>query len=152
MTSESVGRREFLARLAVLPIASGIAVAQQAPRPTMTVYKSPTCTCCSKWVAHVRKAGFTVVTKDLDDLDAIKKDLGVPGALGSCHTGVVGAYVIEGHVPADLIDKLLAEKPRARGLTIPGMPASAPGMDVPGQPYAVLLFTAEGKTSVYARR
>lgn len=118
----------------------------------MTVYKSPTCGCCKDWVKHVEKAGFKVTVKDLADVAPIKKDLGLPLALASCHTAVVGAYLIEGHVPADLIDKMLAEKPTARGLAIPGMPPSAPGMDIPGTKYDVLLFTADGKTKVYASR
>jgi len=123
-------------------------------RPPMTVYKSPSCGCCKNWVAHVQKAGFTVTIKDVADVDPVKRDLGVPAALASCHTAVLGAYVIEGHVPADVIDRLLAEKPAGRGLAVPGMPQSAPGMDVPGSKdhYDILLFTAAGKTSVYAKR
>lgn len=120
----------------------------------MTVYKSASCGCCKKWVEHVEKAGFRVTVKDVPDanLGSIKADLGLPAALASCHTAVVGAYLVEGHVPADLIDKLLAEKPAVRGLTIPGMPASAPGMDIPGTKYDVLAFTVDGKTRVYASR
>lgn len=118
----------------------------------MTVYKSPSCGCCKKWIEHIEKAGFKVTVKDIPDVTPYKKDLGVPAALASCHTGVIGAYLIEGHVPADLIDKLLAEKPAGRGLAIPGMPQSAPGMDIPGQKYDVLLFTTDGKTKVFASR
>jgi hypothetical protein len=145
-------RREFLMRIAVTPIVT--AMPARRARPPMTVYKSPTCGCCEKWVEYVEKAGFKVTVKHLPDsgMSAIKKDLGVPAALASCHTAVIGAYLIEGHVPADLIDRILAEKPAGRGLTIPGMPASAPGMDLPGTRYDVLLFTSDGKTKVYASR
>jgi hypothetical protein len=148
-TSPKMTRRDALARLLAIPV---FAASAHTDRPPITVYKSATCGCCTKWVDYVRKAGFAVTTRDTEDMDRIKRDLGVPSNLASCHTAVVGRYVIEGHVPADLIDKLLAEKPTARGLTIPGMPASAPGMDIPGEPYQVLLFTSAGKTTVYARR
>ena len=151
MSIANVSRREFLVRLAVAPIVTALPLPKRA-RPPMTVYKTPTCGCCKDWVKHVEKAGFKVTSKDLADVNPIKKDLGLPLALASCHTTVVGAYLIEGHVPADLIDKLLAEKPKARGLTIPGMPQSAPGMDIPGQKYDVLLFTTDGKTKIYASR
>jgi hypothetical protein len=152
-----IDRRDFLARFmalpAALPIVTAVAASrQQSARLPMTVYKSPSCTCCGKWVAHVEKAGYKVTVKDMESVDPIKRDMGVPAALASCHTAVVGKYVIEGHVPADLIDKLFAEKSTARGLTIPGMPQSAPGMDIPGQKYEVLSFTSDGKTKVYATR
>jgi hypothetical protein len=149
-------RRGFLTRFAMLPIVTGLELStrRKAPRPPMTVYKSPTCGCCKKWIEHVEKAGFRVTVKDLPDVSGIKRDMGVPAALASCHTALVGAYVIEGHVPADLIDKLLADKPVARGLAVPGMPGSSPGMDVPGsnEHFDVMLFTAEGKSRVYAKR
>ena len=150
----TLNRREFLAGIAVLPIVTAISAhpKSKAPRPPMTVYKAPSCDCCRKWVTHVEKAGFKVTVKDMDNVDPIKRDVGVPAALASCHTAVVGKYIIEGHVPSDLIDKLLADQPAARGLTIPGMPQSAPGMDIPGQKYTVLLFTADGKTKQYATR
>lgn len=122
----------------------------------MTVYKSPTCGCCAKWVDHVKDAGYKVTVKDVKDPDlaALKKDLGVPTALTSCHTAVVGAYLVEGHVPADLIDKMLAEKATGRGLAVPGMPAGSPGMEMGAQTdrYDVLLFTTDGKTKVFAKR
>lgn len=150
----SLDRREFLARFAALPIVTAIAIGVKpgAPKATITVYKSATCDCCKKWIAYVEKAGYKVVAHDVDDMDKIKRDLGVPATLGSCHTGVVGAYIIEGHVPADLIDKLLADKPAARGLAVPGMPASSPGMDMPGGKFDVLLFMQDGSRRVYARR
>lgn len=141
---------------------------QQAPRqpqarrqavatkyPEMTVYKSPTCGCCKAWVDHVRKAGFTVRTRDTDDLAPIKQSMGTAGALESCHTAVVGGYVVEGHVPADLIAKMLREKPSIAGLAVPGMPMGSPGMEVPDgtkDAYEVIAFDRKGKKSVYARR
>src|SRR3954462_12456788 len=121
----------------------------------ITVYKTPTCGCCKAWVEHLRKNGFAPTTHDLNDLSETKDTLGVPDALRSCHTGVIGRYVIEGHVPADLIRKVTTEKPaNILGLAVPGMPASSPGMDVPGRkdPYEVFAFTRDGKRTVYAKR
>ena len=124
-----------------------------APVP-MTVYKDPNCGCCELWVAHVKQAGFAVTVRDTSDMATVKASMGVPDALGSCHTARVGSYTIEGHVPADLIRKLLAEKPVARGLAVPGMPMGSPGMEQGGQKdrYDVLLFDKAGKTKVYASR
>jgi hypothetical protein len=154
MGASRTTRRQFLAQFAAVPIVTGLGVnaRSKAPRPPMTVYKTPTCSCCKKWVEHVEKAGFKVTVRDMADVSSVRRDVGVPARLASCHTAIVGAYVIEGHVPADLIDKLLADKTPGKGLTIPGMPQSAPGMDFPGEPYEVLLFTTDGKTRVYARR
>src|SRR5881628_3724125 len=125
--------------------------AAPAPNPVITVYKSPTCGCCKKWVEHVRAAGFVVAVRDTADLDAIAARHGVPKNLTACHTAVVQGYVIEGHVPADLITRLLKERPRVAGLAVPGMPANSPGMDQPSSaPYEVLTFDRAGATSVYA--
>jgi hypothetical protein len=119
----------------------------------MTVYKSPTCGCCSAWIEHVEKAGFRCTERDLADLTEVKASFGVPRALESCHTAQIGGYLVEGHVPADLIEKMLREKPTARGLAVPGMPIGSPGMEG-GTPerYQVLLFDRAGKTRVYATR
>ena len=132
--------------------ASQQAAAGQAP--TMTVFKSPTCGCCKDWVAHVRKHGFKVVTKDIADVSPTKKAHGVPESLHSCHTALVGGYVIEGHVPADLVQKLLRERPKGvSGLAVPGMPMGSPGMEGPiKQKYDVLTFDKSGRTTVYAKR
>lgn len=120
--------------------------------PTVQVFKSPTCGCCEKWVEHMKANGFAVVTHDTEDVAAHKRRLGVPLAMGSCHTAEVGGYLIEGHVPAADVKRLLAEKPRARGLLSPGMPASAPGMDDPRKiPYEVLLVGSDGSTSSFSR-
>ncbi|SFK92629.1 DUF411 domain-containing protein [Lysobacter sp. cf310] len=125
-----------------------------ASRPKMVVHKSATCGCCSVWVDHVRAAGFEVEVRDREDLSAIKQALGVPYAKGSCHTAEVGGYFVEGHVPAADIQRLLAERPQARGLTVPGMPAGSPGMEMPDgrkQAYTVELVAGDGTTTAYAR-
>lgn len=117
----------------------------------VTVYKSPSCGCCGKWVEHLRAAGFKVGTVDSADVGLQRKRLGMPDSYASCHTAQVGDYVIEGHVPAADIQRLLARKPRALGLAVPGMPASAPGMDSPSaQPYRTLLVGKDGVSRVYA--
>lgn len=127
--------------------------APSSAAPTVTVYKSASCGCCGKWVAHLRAAGFAVVAHDTEDLPSVRANMGVPFRLGSCHTARVGNYVIEGHVPADLIRKLLAEHPALAGLAVPGMVTGSPGMEGPGaQPYDVIAWDREGKTTVYARR
>jgi hypothetical protein len=106
-------------------------------------------------VGHLRTSGFAVNDTPVSDMDSIKRRHGVPQKLSSCHTATVDGYVLEGHVPADLIDRLLSERPRVTGLTVPGMPAGSPGMEVPGQPaqrYEVLTFDAKGETRVFAVR
>jgi hypothetical protein len=139
---------------AVLLAATALVRAPAAPAgPTVTVYKSPTCGCCGKWIAHLQAAGFTVVAHDTDDVSGMRNSLGVPFRLASCHTARVGNYVIEGHVPADLITKILTEHPAIAGLAVPGMVTGSPGMEGPGaQPYDVVAWDRAGKTSVYAHR
>jgi len=122
-----------------------------AAKPHLLVYKSPTCGCCAKWVEHVNAAGFTSETTNLPDVSPIKTKHGVPAQLASCHTSLVGGYVIEGHVPAEDIRRLLRERPAIAGLAAPGMPAGSPGMDVPNSPpYQVLSFDKQGRTKVFA--
>ena len=119
----------------------------------ITVYKSPTCQCCELWLRHMRRAGFEVTERNVADIGSVKKEQGVPSQLSSCHTSVAGGYVIEGHVPADLIERLIEEQPAVAGLAVPGMPAGSPGMESGRrQPYDVLTFTRGGETAVYARR
>ncbi len=139
----------LLARLAA---AAPQPAAAQIPR-AMTVFKSPTCGCCKLWVDHVEKAGFKCTIRDFNDLNEVKKSFGIPSRLESCHTAQVGSYLVEGHVPADLIEKMLREKPDARGIAVPGMPIGSPGMEG-GTPqrYQVLLFDKAGATRVYANR
>lgn len=123
-----------------------------APVP-ITVYKSPTCGCCAKWIDHVQAHGFQVSAHDLDDLSEVKATFGVPAELESCHTATVGKYVVEGHVPADLIQKMLKEKPDIVGLAAPGMPMGSPGMEGGRKdPYDVIAFDRKGGRSVYAKR
>jgi len=148
-----VSRRQFLVRGAAVGL--GLAVFPKlvhASLPSVAVYKSPTCGCCHSWVEHLEANGFDVVAHDMDDLTPIKARYHITGRLQSCHTALVGGYVIEGHVPAGDIKKLLADRPKVVGLTAPGMPASAPGMDgKPFQPYDVLSFNDNGETSLFAR-
>ena len=121
--------------------------------PTLTVYKSPTCGCCAMWAEHMEAAGFTVETRDRDDMAAVKDSLGLPSDLASCHTGVVGGYVVEGHVPAEQVARLLQERPDALGLAVPGMPIGSPGMEMGDRrdPYDVLVVAASGEAGVYHR-
>jgi hypothetical protein len=117
------------------------------------VYKSPTCGCCKSWVEHLQKNGFAVESVNMPDLSAVKTKYGVKQQLQSCHTAIVGNYVVEGHVPADVIKKLLTERPKVAGLAVPGMPMGSPGMEGAfSQRYDVLTFDKDGKTTVYARR
>ncbi len=158
----AASRRAFLRTTALTlggvlfarPVLAESATESTAAPVPMTVYKDPNCGCCELWVAHVKQAGFAVTVRDTSDMATVKASMGVPDALGSCHTARVGSYTIEGHVPADLIRKLLAEKPVARGLAVPGMPMGSPGMEQGGQKdrYDVLLFDKAGKTKVYASR
>ena len=141
------------AAFAALRMLPGVAGA--SPGGDVTVYKSPTCGCCAEWVTHLRRHGFRVKTEDRSDLQPIKARHGVPAELQSCHTALIGGYVVEGHVPADLIERLLRERPKVAGLAVPGMPVGSPGMEVPGVPadrYRVLTFDRSGKTEVYATR
>ena len=120
-------------------------------KPTITVYKDPSCGCCKNWILYLTRHGYTVVAKDTPDMPGLKRMLGVPAGLTACHTGVVNGYLIEGHVSAEDIDRLLAQKPKIAGLAVPGMPASSPGMDGPRtKGYQVLAFDKNGKTTVFA--
>ena len=123
-----------------------------APKvPTITVYKDPSCGCCKSWIAHLVKYGYRVDAKDTPAMAEVKRTLGVPAALTACHTAVVNGYLIEGHVPAADIARLLKEKPKVAGLAVPGMPTGAPGMEGPRQEhYKVLSFDKSGKTRIFA--
>lgn len=153
---ESVSRRKALVQMAAVAAAvvvwPRLGVAQSRKTP-IVVYKDPNCGCCHKWVEHLEASGFAPSVTDTSKMAEIKTRYKVAADLQSCHTSMVGGYVIEGHVPAADIRKLLTEKPKGiLGLTIPGMPASAPGMDmVPFQPYTVLTFDQAGKTAVYVQ-
>ena len=122
------------------------------PTETVTVYRSPTCGCCTKWVDHMQEAGFEVELHEVSDVTAIKRMNGLPARLASCHTALVGGYLVEGHVPAADVKRLLAEKPKIAGLAVPEMPIGSPGMEMPGvkaKPYDVLAFDSDGRTEVF---
>lgn len=132
---------------------SGLA---QAELPAIDVWKSPTCGCCKDWVAHLEQNGFSVKVHEMPDTSPKRAELGMPEALGSCHSAKVGPYAIEGHVPASEIKRLLKEKPKALGLAVPGMPLGSPGMDGPAyrgikHDYAVLLVDQKGGHRTYRR-
>lgn len=151
----AIKRRNLLAggiAAAALGAAGWLLIPGAAADPDVVVYKSPSCGCCGNWVKHLTANGFTVAVKERDDLTPIKVRLGVPEPLESCHTAEVGGYVVEGHVPAADIRRLLAERPKARGLAVPGMPAGSPGMEDGGrhEAFQVILFGDQGY-SVYAR-
>lgn len=132
-------------------VATLLSTAALADGSRVTVYKNPTCGCCAQWIDHLRQNGFDVEAVDLDDLRIIKSMSGIRPEQASCHTAQVDGYVIEGHVPADDVRRLLAERPDARGLAVPGMPMGSPGMDSPNpEHYEVLLIGKDGSTQVFA--
>lgn len=147
-----MNRRCFFKSAAALAALSALPAFAAPAGPEVQVFKSPTCGCCGSWVEHMRAAGFAVKVTEVDDTTAARKRLGLPERYGSCHTATVGGYVLEGHVPAADVKRLLASKPKAIGLAVPGMPPSAPGMDVAGRkdPYQVLLVDASGQSRVFA--
>lgn len=123
-------------------------------KPAVVVYKSPTCGCCSKWIEHMKASGFDVKSTDIDDVTSIKKQYGVPLEDQSCHTALVEGYVLEGHVPASAVKKMLKDKPKVVGLAVPGMPVGSPGMEVPSgqvESYNVVAFDKAGKSTVYEK-
>lgn len=141
------------ALLGALLFAATVSTVLAAPdQLTVDVYKSPTCGCCSKWVDHLKANGFKVRSHDTHDVVAHKARLGVPYGYGSCHTAEVGGYLVEGHVPAKEIKRLLKEKQRARGLVVPAMPIGSPGMEEGSRkdPYEVFLVNRDGSTQTYA--
>lgn len=136
--------------LLIALLAAGSAWAQSAT--PLEVFKSPFCGCCEKWVEHMKRNGFTVKVRDVHDVPAARKQLGMPDRFGSCHSAKLGAYVIEGHVPAADIRRLLKEKPKAIGLAAPGMPQGSPGMESStAAPYQTLLVLTDGSTRIFAR-
>lgn len=140
-------RRATLLGIAGAPFAAALAVANET-LPTIVVTKDPSCGCCGNWVEHVRASGFRAEVIDSAQMGRVKARLGVPQALASCHTAEVGGYVIEGHVPASAIRRILRERPEAVGLAVPGMPVGSPGMEVEGSPaeaYEVILFGSAGQ-------
>lgn len=146
----AITRRLLLAGIAT---AGAVRPLAAQARPSMVIHKDPNCGCCTAWDRHVRLAGFDTRVIETADMDAVKTRLKVPPRLASCHTAAIDGYVIEGHVPAAMILRLLAERPAATGLVVAGMPIGSPGMAVPGEPaetYDVVLFGPQGER-VYAR-
>ncbi len=146
----------FSAVAVLLLVAAGFFVVRATDAqdlPAITVYKSPTCGCCAKWVDHLEENGFEVKSIDTPDVNITKKQYGVPGELSSCHTALVDGYVVEGHVPADVVKKMLEEKPEIVGVAVPGMPMGSPGMEGDRvDNYDVIAFQKDGTRSVYASR
>lgn len=147
-TSQLLDRRRFLALMGAGVLGGYLSPVLAATLPRAVVFRNPTCGCCHKWVAHLEANGFVTSVRDTTAMQAVKARLGVPENLAACHTAEIGGYVIEGHVPADAIHRLLAEKPKAAGLAVPGMPIGSPGMEGPDpQVYDVILFGPDGQRS-----
>jgi len=148
----TIARRSALQGLAALAWIAGARFGFAAEASPIVVSKDPSCGCCTGWVEHLRKEGFSVEVRDVPDVNRVRARLGVPADLAGCHTAQVAGYVIEGHVPAAALRRFLGEKPNARGLAVPGMPVGSPGMEVPNVPpeeYEVVLFGSQRR--VYAR-
>jgi hypothetical protein len=145
-------RRYFLTTSGALAAIVALPTLAIQPSTVIQVFKSATCGCCGKWANNMRAAGFTMQVTDVADTGAARKRLGMADRFASCHTATVGGYAIEGHVPAAEVKRLLDMKAKAIGLAVPGMPPSAPGMDVRGRadPYQVLLIDVSGQSSVFA--
>jgi hypothetical protein len=147
-----LNRRQVFAIFSIIAAAALRPLAQKGP--SIQVYKDPTCGCCAIWVEHLRKAGFTATVNDVGDMNAVKAKYGVPQRARSCHTAFVDGYVIEGHVPAADVQRLLRRRPAVVGLAVPGMPIGSPGMEVPGmrpQAFDVLAFDKAGQTTVFGQ-
>ena len=145
-------RRNLLSAAAAAVAAASFPVLAANKLPQVEVFKNPDCGCCGAWVDHLKAAGFSVNVHETPDTAAVRKRHGIPDQFGSCHTGVVAGYALEGHVPAEDIKRLLAQKPAAAGLSVPGMPVGSPGMEVGSRkdPYQVLLIDKAGRSSVFA--
>jgi hypothetical protein len=163
MSPSNVSRRtalRTLGALAVAPLATPLAaalipVAQAQALPAVEVFKTPSCGCCGDWIKHLEANGFKVTAVNVPDLAPMRAKLGMPVKFGSCQTARVGGYLVEGHVPAQDVKRLLREKPKAVGISVPGMPIGSPGMDGPiykamQQPYDVLLVQVDGSSRVFA--
>jgi len=147
-----MNRRRFLNNAAMLVAAVALPTFAAARSPEVQVFKSPYCGCCGAWVDHMRAAGFAVNVTEVADTTAARKRLGVPDRFGSCHTATVEGYVLEGHVPAPEVRRLLSTRPKAVGLAVPSMPPGSPGMEAGARkdPYQVLLVDASGGATVFA--
>lgn len=145
-------RRHFLTAVAAAAASASIPVLAATSLPQVEVYKNSDCGCCGAWVDHLKAAGFQVKVHETPDTSAIRKRHGIPDEFGSCHTGVVAGYALEGHVPAEDVKRLLARKPAAAGLSVPGMPVGSPGMEMGSRKdaFQVLLIDKAGRSSVFA--
>jgi hypothetical protein len=146
--------RSLAVAVSLVALAAATAASQAKPTAVpIQVFKTPTCGCCAKWVDHMKAAGFAPEVQDLPNLSVVKSNAGVPANLQSCHTALVGGYVVEGHVPAETVKRLLKEKPRVAGIAVPGMPIGSPGMEQGDRrdAYEVLTFTRDGRTTVYEK-
>jgi hypothetical protein len=149
--------QKVVRRSATVAIVAGLAMAHPRGQGTGTavdvqVYKQPGCGCCELWAQHMRKAGFKVTVAEAQDVDAMKRQHGIPINLRSCHTSLIGGYKVEGHVPVDVVKRLLNEKPAVSGIAVPGMPIGSPGMEAGSrvEPYNVYSFDAQGRQPVFA--
>ena len=147
LAASLVGAATLVARRA----SAAMPLRTDVTRPPVTVYKDASCGCCKKWIEHMQASGFTVDAHDSADMDAVKDHYGVPSGVRSCHTALVGNYVVEGHVPAADVDRMLKEQPKAAGLSVPGMVMGSPGMEGSmSRPYTVLAFQKTGATTTFA--
>lgn len=145
-------RRLFLGRAGALGVFAALPSLAVVPAREVQVFKSPYCGCCGAWVEHMRAAGFAVRVVEVHSATIERKRLGMPDRFGSCHTATIDGYVLEGHVPATEVKRLLATKPKAIGLAVPSMPPGSPGMEMGARkdPYQVLLIDVSGQARVYA--
>ena len=153
MNPANLNRRLFLGGGGLIGL-SGTACTQTRPSRNLTVFKTPTCACCDAWIGHMREAGFSTTITVLPSLQSVRSSRGMPDALASCHTGLIDGYLVEGHVPAADVVRLLAERPTAVGIAVPAMPLGSHGMETPqGQkePYDTLLVLRSGATRVFNR-
>lgn len=153
MKPTSLNRRLLLGAAVSIGL-TGTACAQSTRSRDLTVFKTPTCACCDGWIAHMREAGFSTTITVLPSLQSVRSSRGMPDGLASCHTGLIDGYLVEGHVPAQDVVRLLAERPTAVGLAVPAMPLGSPGMETPQghkEPYDTLLVLQSGATRVFAR-
>jgi hypothetical protein len=148
--------RTLILCVAGVVVLGAASAGQQKAKPIpISVYKSPSCGCCVQWIDYMRKNGFDPKVQDVENIGALKLKLGVRAEFSSCHTSEIGGYVVEGHVPVEVVQRLLKERPKIAGIAVPNMPAGSPGMEVPDgrkDPYNILAFTSDGKTTVYDRR
>jgi hypothetical protein len=144
-----------VAVLGMVLLLAGMVPRAQVSAPEVVVYKTATCGCCTHWVDHMRANGFSIASHDVTDINRVKSEHGVPSEAASCHTAVVDGYVVEGHVPADAVQRLLRERPSVSGIAVPGMPAGSPGMELPSgrrDAYSIVTFDEDGQIGLFEQR